>query len=237
MRTYTATELETKIRTEAGLTGSTAVTSAEILSLIDTYYSELYDLLIAAYGQPYFRSTLTIATVAGTSEYELDLTGGGAERDVLDVLGVQIALDASTDVILDPADYFAIRATLAACKNSSWRALGIQPIYNRAGSKLIIAPAPDGVYTMTVHYVPCAAKITAGGTRIDGCNGWERYIVAACLAALAGAEEADPSVWLAELARLKDRIQRRAPKRVADGPVQITRRRRTRPRGFGYANE
>ena len=235
MRTYTATELETKIRTEAGLTGSTAVTSTEILSLIDTYYTELYDLLIAAYGQPYFRSTLNITTVAGTSEYELDTTGGGAERDVLDVLGVQIALDSSTDVILDPADYFAVRATLAACKNTSWRALGTQAVYNRAGSKLIIAPAPDGAYTMTVHYVPCAVKVTAGGTKLDGCNGWERYIIVACLAALAGAEESDPSVWLAELARIKERIQRRAPKRVADGPIQVTRRRRVRSRtGWAY---
>lgn len=231
MRTYTATELETKIRTEAGLTGSTAVTSAEILSLIDTYYTELYDLLIAAYGQPYFRRTLTISTVAGTAEYELDTdTGAGTERDVLDVLGVQIALDASTDVLLDPADYFAVRATLATCKNASWRSLGIRPIYNRAGSNLIIAPAPDGVYTMTVHYVPCAAKISAGATKVDGCNGWERYIVVACLVALAGAEESDPSVWLAELARLKERIQLRAPKRVADGPSQVVRRR---PQRFG----
>lgn len=235
MRTYTATELETKIRTEAGLTGSTAVTSAEILSLIDTYYAELYDLLVAAYGQPYFRSTVNITTVAGTSEYTLDVEPGGAERDVLDVLGVQIALDASTDVLLDPADYFAVRATLAAVKNASWRSLGIRPIYNRAGSKIIIAPAPDGVYTMTVHYVPAATKVTAGGTKIDGCNGWERYVVVGCLAALAAAEEADPSVWLAELARIKDRIQRRAPKRVADGPVQVTRRRRVRSRtGWAY---
>jgi hypothetical protein len=235
MRRYLASDIETRIRTEAGLTGSTAVTSTEILALIDTYYTELYDLLVSAYGHSFYRSTYTFTTVAGTSEYDTTTDLGGLDRDILDIIGVDVVIDANTTVIPDPTDYFTVRAVLAAsATHNPWRSQQFRPVYHWAGPKLILAPAPDAAYTAKVHYVPCAAKITAAGDKIDGCNGWERYIVVACLAALAKAEETDPSAYLMELERLKNRIQSMASKRVADGPMQIVKRRGRRTGRFRH---
>lgn len=238
MRTYTAAELETKIRTEAGLTGSTAVTSAEILSLIDTYYSELYDLLVGAYGHEFYYSRLDYTTVAGKAAYDISLDpgGSGSTTDIYQILGVDLELETGEAIPIDPADFFKTRLLYASGTNTWPHSLyASRPVYRYQGKYLTITPAPSmSGKKIYVHYIPCAAKVTAGTAIIDGCNGWERYIVVACLASLAQAEETDPTPWMVELERIKKRIQALASKRVADGPVQIVRRRLRRTARWGY---
>lgn len=221
-RTYTSGELEIRIRTEAGLTGSTAVTQAEILALIDVYYAELYDLLVEAHGHAHYAASHAFSTVANQTDYTIP-EAGGHMADIYLLLGVDLDTGGGEVVALDPVDFHHRNLGKTA---QPWRTKTAYPRYRWHGGNLKLIPAPDAVYTVTVHYVPVCAKVISDAIIIDGVNGWERYIVASVLATLCAAEETDPSVYLAEKAALKGRIEGLAKQRVADGPEQIVRRRR-----------
>lgn len=224
-RSVTLANLILWIRTEAGLTGSTAVTDTEITALVNSAWPELYDMLVGAYGHDYYAKSGTFTTVAGTRAYALP-TGGGVGTDIYKILGVSLTIDGDTFPI-DAVDFH--HRDVGLTNSSPWRTRLVRPGYRYHGSELWLVPPPDDVYTVTVHWLPCATTVSAGQS-IDGVNGWERYIVAWCVARLLAAEESDPSVWLAELASLTQRITTMAQSRVADGPDQVVRRRRRRTR-------
>src|SRR5512146_2578727 len=99
-RTITLAELTLQARQAADMVGSAFVDdTTELYPLISTYYAELYDLLVAAYGETYFAKTRTFDTVAGTASYSIDSTKPDAtDVDVYKILGVDVALDANTTV-------------------------------------------------------------------------------------------------------------------------------------------
>jgi hypothetical protein len=229
-RSVTLANLILWIRTEAGLTGSTAVTDTEIIALVNVAWPELYDMLVGAYGHDYYAKSGTFSTVAGQRAYALP-TVGGVGTDIYKLLGVSLTVSGETFPI-DPVDF---NHRDIGSGSSCWQSRLTRPGYRYHGSELWLVPPPDAVYTVTVHWLPCATTVTAAQS-IDGVNGWDRYIVAWVVARLMAAEETDPSVYLAELASLTRRIESMAAGRVADGPDQIVRRRKRRF-AVGYGDE
>ncbi len=53
------------------MVGSTRVTDAQILTLVNTHWAELYDRLVAAGPSDYYATTSTVTTIAGTTAYAL----------------------------------------------------------------------------------------------------------------------------------------------------------------------
>lgn len=67
----TLTDLQNRALDYADMTGSAFPVTARLIDYINAGYSELYEMLIAAYGSDYVRSTSTTALVGGTEEYAL----------------------------------------------------------------------------------------------------------------------------------------------------------------------
>lgn len=226
-RSVTVSNLILWIRTEAGMSGSTAITDAEIVAMLNSAWPELYDMLVAAYGPAFYATKGDLSTVAGQKTYAWP-TIAGVGATCYQILGVDLAYSATEVVELETIDFDHRNLGMGP---TSWQSRRQKPYYRWHGSEIWLMPPPDGVYTVTVHWVPSADVLTAAST-IDGINGWERYLVAWCLARIAEAEETDPSPRYAELAKLEKRIAAMANNRQADGPDQVVKRRGRRA-GWG----
>jgi len=60
-----------RIRFEADMVNSTRATDAQITTLVNTHFAELYDRLVAAGPSDYYLATTTLTTIAGTTAYAL----------------------------------------------------------------------------------------------------------------------------------------------------------------------
>lgn len=74
--------------------GSNFTSDAEMLSIINDNYTELYDILVEA-NENYYVTTTTIALTAGTSSYAL-------AADFYKIIGVDFAVSGSSYVTLKP---------------------------------------------------------------------------------------------------------------------------------------
>lgn len=213
----TLTTMILQAREAADMVGSAFVTDAEITSLINAYVAELYDLLVQSYGPAFYASSFTFNTVAAQREYNLP-TGVTTGADFYQLLGIDVDLGGGDIISAVPFDFYSRNKF---SNDASY--LRGQPIYYRLhGSQIWLIPAPDGVYPVTVHYVPAAPTLSAGGvTTFDGVNGFERYVIVSAAIAMLQKEESDPSVFLAEKASLTARIQSMSKHRDAGMPERI----------------
>lgn len=222
-KTVSLTDLKTRCLEAADMVGSSFVGSAELEAAINLAVAELYDLCVAAYGPAYFASSFTVDTVAG-QDY-VPLAGLLFGSDFYQLLGIDAAIDGEP-VTLHP---FAF-----AARNRAGTDTGQPQLYRLHAQKILLSPIPDAVYTLTVHYVPVAPTLSAGGatTTLDGINGWEQYVIASVAAVLLAKEESDPGVWLAIKADVRRRIESMSHNRDAgapDGVVDVRRHGRAYP--------
>lgn len=94
-----------------------------------------------------------------------------------------------------------------------------------------IYPTPDMVYTLRVLNTPAAPTLDA--TPREYYSSWEEYAVYGALVRLYNTQGRDPSPWLAELARTKDRIIRAAGERDSSGPEYLNLREGFTSEGWG----
>ena len=67
----TLTQLIARVRFEADMVGSLRATDTDITTLLNTHWTELYDRLVQSGPPDYYKSTSTISTVSGTTQYAL----------------------------------------------------------------------------------------------------------------------------------------------------------------------
>lgn len=67
----TLSALRARVRFEADMVNSTRATDAQITTLINTHWAELYDRLVSVGPSDYYATTSTVTIVAGTSAYAL----------------------------------------------------------------------------------------------------------------------------------------------------------------------
>jgi hypothetical protein len=252
-------DLQLRIRRAAKDENSDYATDAELRSYINTYAQELYDKLVAARGQEYFRKAQELNTIAGQYQYALPVDF--YEMVALLVNQAQVnpaaagswgaAASTATSNWYQVAPYMlqeqaSLMNSWGRAHPSAWRyrLLGSQDGPDGTGGPAIeIRPTPQQACTVRLEYLPQA--IQPAGTSLDytveGVNGWEEYIVLSVAIRLLAEEEVDTSAFQAERARIEDRIQLLAGQRDAGQPqhVQDTRGNRLRgrnsrgPWGFG----
>lgn len=170
--------------------------------------AELWDLIIEARGMEYCQATPTsITTTASTTSYSLDDTF---------YLLISVYLDGTTGGPIMPfsSQEEPLLRTAAAASTA--------PLYyqlNRtaAGANTItILPTHSAGLTIKVRWVPVFTDLTDNSSNpFAGVNGWEEYIVAFAARCMAVKDEE----WnLAQaldrdMERLRERIQKLAPKR------------------------
>lgn len=212
MRTYTASELETRTRQYADVVHDTQhVTTAEIYTRLSVAFGELWDSFIATNPAYY-------------TKFET-WTGDGTTNDF------SVATDYYYTVGIDrqvtTGNYAELISLGIGERNIAPTTVGTaqywHPVYNtEAQGKIRLLPTPASGETYRHTYVRSAPKITASTDVVDGHNGLEdgACILAAIGICIKQGRRDTESSLQAQLNRFEERmvrnVARRTPGRVVD---------------------
>lgn len=208
-------------RSLADMVNSTFVTDAEANVLINQGIAELWSMLTTQDPQRYMLID-QISLVAGTREYALpddfmalvgvDWINGNArlplEPFALNDRGVHPDAD-SAFLALDPWTP-ALRYDV---RYSGIDGSGVRLVFDR--------DPPTG--TVDVLYVQAPQLLALDADEFDGIAGWEDWVILDVAIKMLAKEESDPSVYVAQQARLEQRIKALAPRRDIGRARQIPR--------------
>lgn len=224
MATVSLSQLATQAREAADMVASDFVSDTEVYGLLKAYSLELFDMLVASYGHEYFASSYTFQTVPGQESYDIFDKSSEKCGDFYKLLGVDLDTCDGCKQSLEPYSFASRNAYTA---RHGWRcALPVR--YRIHGENMTFSPAPDGAYSITVHYIPDISIAAESGTFLDILMGWERYVVVSAAIAMLNKEQSDTSVLQAEKALLIRRIEGMSKNRDAGAPQQVGSRRRSR---------
>lgn len=201
-------ELKVRAREAADMVNSTYVEDSELTRYINASAQELYDLLIAAYGQEYYLSEDSIIVLNGVDTYNLP-------ADFYKLLGVDLVLSASGNeaVTLHPyalSERNKFNNSYLTVSNSNG---SVRARYRLQNNTIKIIPEPSGGYSLNILYIPAMTKFVAGVDTFDGVNGWEEYIVIDAAIKMLRKEESDISALTLEKKDMLERIESMAGSR------------------------
>lgn len=211
--------LECQQRTDR--VASDNITTQEWTSMIDKSFKELYDLLIAAYGDDYEVATpYSYTTAQNQTLYPLP-------PDFYKLLLCEVALNPS-----DPNSFVTLKQFMFRQKNlynypNQYTMYGITNLkYRLNGNNLMLVPIPQGNQTIRIWYAPRPNQLINQTDIVDCISGFEEYIVAdVCIKALAKTEE-DVSVFMAQKEALLKRVIEMTNNRNIGEPQTVTDSRR-----------
>lgn len=179
-RTRTLLELRTECRQRTEMEGSTFIADAELTRYLNQSIAKLYGKLVRAYGEQYFRSVSVVSTGAGSDTVALPTT-------FFKLLGVDVTIGGIVQS-LEPLDWS--RRAEYANVGAVW-ASGYPIVYAIQPAKLQLYPTPNGVYSLSMHYIPHAVVLVSDSETLDGYSGWEHYVVLDTCIAMLAKEESD----------------------------------------------
>jgi hypothetical protein len=189
------------------------VSDAEANNYINFAIAELYDLLVASYGEDYFLSSVTGTTTNGTTDYSLP-------SDFYKLRGVDVKLNASDWVNVNK---FNFNERNRYEDFGSWTLLGISNIrYRIMGSNIKFTPSPDGSTQYRIWYIPVATKMVNDTDSFDDINQYSDYVIISAAMKMLSKEESDVSVLMSERNRIISRIEDSAANRDASEPEAIS---------------
>lgn len=239
----TLVSLIARVRAAADLEGSNGpVSDSEIGAQLVLSIRRLYERLLLARGQEYYRKTAELNVTPGTAIYSLP-------ADFFELLAV---LGCDTAVMSAPSSTFAASdsgnsgswcrlapfsmAELERLLGASRRSGGLpgdphRPKYrtrgaqaNRVGEtvtagseEIELRPAPVSVWTLRIEYIPSAVD-PSGGAEINGIHGWEEVAVLEVAAYCLAKQEQDTRYLKARVAEEYARIDSLARARDAGSP-------------------
>ena len=237
------------------------ISDEEINELIAEGAYELYDLLVRARGAEYYSTVYHFNTSVGgvdnpevLSEYTLPSdfyrlvaiaisdTAGTVEATAFEGLFTTVppegaqwyeplrfkAADFATQksrVVTHPLD---VRYALTGLQDSA-------QLFAETSALLRFYPAPLADWCVGLVYLPVLSIDEDEATEInfDGINGWETFIVAHACATIAGMQEEDAGLWLAQKAEVRERVAALGSDRDRAVPIQVADRRGSVRRGGG----
>lgn len=226
-RTRTLQAMRDQARALADMTNTNFVTNAEANVLLNQAIAELWSMLTVADPQRYMLET-SITTIAGTREYALPddfmaLVGvdwvSGNERYPLEPFSLN-------DRAVGPyAGLTMLDHHTPGCRYdvrySGLDGSGVRLVFDR--------DPPAG--TVEVLYVQAPQLLEADDDVFDGIGGWEDWCVLDAAIKMLAKEESDPSIYVAQQARLEQRIKALAGKRDIGRARQVPRYSDSRGRG------
>lgn len=204
----TLADLKERSREAADMVGSTFVEDPELTRYINASTQELYDLLIAAYGQEYYLAEFSIPVVGGVDTYTLS-------DDFYKLLGVDLILSASGNeaVTLHPyslSERNKFNNSYLSVSNSNG---SVRARYRLQNNTIKLIPEPSGGYSLNIHYVPAMEKLALDVDEVDGVNGWEEYIILDVAIKMLRKEESDITALTFEKNDMLKRIEAMAGSR------------------------
>lgn len=199
--TRTLVQLRDEARQLANMENSEFASDAEVNRYVNSAIRDLYDKLVQARGEQYYRVTENLTTTADQSTVALS----GLSSDFYKLLGIDLQLSGR---------WLEMRAMDFHHRNNFQLSTTGRPIaYLIKGADLEFFPTPGAVYTIRVHYLPLPTTLSLDADTFDGINGWEDWVVKTVGMWLLLKEESDISGLMAERARIEERIEAMAQSR------------------------
>lgn len=208
--TKTLLQIRDAARKRADMENSAFWTDPQITYEINASAKLLYNFLVETFGDEYYVSSTTDASVADQATYALP-------SDFFKLLGIDVGDGASpTNYISVKKFSFKERNTRPA--NASWLR---NYRYRLEGSNYRIIPTPKAGVTFRVWYVPVLTELSADGDTFDGVHGYEEFIVLDVAIKMLQSEESETAHLEARLAEFKAAVIRDATSRDIAEPHQV----------------
>lgn len=202
------TTLRSRVRTRADMVNSTFVSDAEVTQFINDAAQELHELIVQNFGDDYFSPQVhSFTTVAGTEAYNLPTSPA-----FFKLLGISLQIDGA---------WRPIRKFAFSAREFYREDTGGRPRYRLEQSTFRLLPAPAGVYSGKLWYVPKLTLLVNGADELEGVHGWEEFVVVSAAIGCVLKEEGDiSSLQLAKQEQVQ-RIQRASARRDPGAPHQV----------------
>lgn len=224
----TLAQMIASVRRRANILSQTGfIDDAELTEELNYALSELYDMLVGVGGQPWFRSSVTFNTIAGTDVYDLTVKAP-------DFYKLQsISVDFGGGIIRDARPFMESERNMYRYPLSGW--LYQYPVlYRMQGKSLTFIPIPNAVFPITMNYYPTFTKLVNSGDTFDGVNGWEEYAIWLVTAYCKSKGDEDANYAMARANQLRDRIQSLAASRDVNHNERIADPDDDLPYGGGW---
>lgn len=208
------------VRRRADIVSQTGfISDAEITEYLNYCISDLYDLLVQAGGQEFFRKTQKFTTNNNTDTYDLRIVAPDFYR--LISVDAYLSGDASpnSNIVL------SVKPFMEEERNRfkwypGW--LYNRPVYYRLqGNNITFIPAPSGNFTVGLNYFPEYHPLVSDNDDFDGINGWEEHAIWRAAAYCKQKGEDDPSFCMARVSELESRINALAQTRDSRGAERV----------------
>ena len=226
----TLIELREQCLQRSDMVNSQFVTTAELDFYINNSATELYDILLASYGNDYFMADgYTFNLISGQETYNLP-------NNFYKMAGIEILVGDKAYALdrfnFGERNYYRNSPYVAIYGTPSYR-------YRLFGNKIMFVPKPTGAYQMVLYYAPKMPVLTTGvNIDLSIIDGWTEYIVidvAIKLLTKSGRlEELQP--YVGQKMEIKQRLTEMKEYRdwgTADRVTDVTQRNRFWPFGFG----
>lgn len=211
--TQTLDNMILSVRRRANIESQTGfISDAEITEYLNYTLSDLYDRLVQAGGQPWFRSSYSLTTVNGTDTYTLP-------SDFYRMMSVDVNIGGNLVVCARP--FMEFERNRFKWFYQGW--FSSRPIYYRLQglTNIKFVPAPSAAFAVTLNYYPTFTKLVNAGDTFDGVNGWEEWAVWRTAAYCKAKGDEDPGYCESMAAELAQRIDAAAQSRDTDNPERV----------------
>jgi hypothetical protein len=176
-RTYTRSELRTRLEQICDIENDTHLSAAEKNAILDSAFAETYDVICSSgLGEKYVTYT-DFNTVAGQLEYPI-----------------------SSNV----SSSFYRLTNLYVKENNGTQLRQLQRVQP---SEILDFRPPTAVVPIRAYYIPFVAKTSGDSDTFDGVNGWEEHLLMTAACAVKLKREEDYGVYARRKAELEKRIR------------------------------
>jgi hypothetical protein len=184
---------------------------ASVNDLVNLAIAEFWDLLVAARGHDYARSSYTVPLVSGTKVYNLPTDFYEASSLVLEW--------SLTDIEpVRPYDRIPDRVSFNVLQWAAWA----PKAYRVMATTFELVPTPTALpQNCRLIYVPTAPVLVNDVDTVDCVNGWEKLPALRVAMELRAIEEMPYSDLERLFDRERDRIMEMASERQAETPKQV----------------
>lgn len=187
------------------------VSDAELQNYLNNSIGDLWDTVTEANADQRYDTEFVFSTASNTDTYPLP-------ADFYKLSGVDANIAGFTYTLYSFP--WAERNRFANLTAPGW-IRGSRLYYRLRQDNIVFSPIPDGLYTVTLHYVPEPVQLTTGADTIDFPNSWHEWLVLDSAIKVLTKEESDPQVLLMEKTRVENRIRNAAPRRDDANPQTV----------------
>lgn len=210
----TLTSLIQSVRRRANIENQTAfIPDTEITEYLNAGLAALYDLLVQAGAQPWYRNSSTITTNGSSTSYPLP-------ADFYEMQSVDVQLGQGGIPTITARPYMEYERN--RYKYYPGWLYGTPVYYRLQGQNINFIPAPNASFNVILNYYPIFTKLVSGGDTFDGVNGWEEYAIWKATADCKAKLEEDPSYALSMMEKLERKIQSMSEQRDTGAAERMT---------------